>query len=350
MPVDALENPNGLPTAVGNLPFPTNFQARLPVLSASGRFAAYLGLSTTDSQAVEQVYVRDLLSATNWLASRSRDDGGSLGFARSFAPSLSGDGRRVAFQSNATNLVPTDTNARSDIFVHDMTTGSNLLVSVNRFGTNSANNFSTNPVISRDGRWVVFQSQATDLTTHAFDSRYPQLFARDLLSNTTAFLSGNTNGGGLTRDSGGPIINPGSRLVLFTNYARSVYLYDLSAQTNTLVCSNCYAPAMSADGRWIAFETLLRTNQIRDIVLLDFKTGATNLVSVNRDGTGGGNASSSKPQITYDGRYVIFASRDGNLMDNDTNGWTEPPPPPIFCRPAGAMASPGGWRFFYPQV
>jgi Tol biopolymer transport system component len=322
LPVDALENPNGLPVAVSNLPFPTNFQTRLPVLSANGRFAAYLGLLTTDTQAVEQVYVRDLQSQTNWLASRAWNSS-DAGSAKAFTPSISGDGTHVVFQSDATNLVPTDLNARSDVFVRDLANATNILVSVNLFGTNSGNNFSTNPVISRDGRWVVFQSRATDLVTNAFNSLYPQLFARDLLSNTTTFVSGDTNGVGLTRDSGGPLINPGSRLVLFTNYDRSVYLYDLFAQTNTLVCSNCFTPAMSADGRWIAFETLLGTNQIRDIVLLDFQTGATNLVSVNRDGTGGGNASSTKPQITYDGRYNIFASRASNLVDNDTNGWTD---------------------------
>jgi Tol biopolymer transport system component len=322
LPVDALENPNGLPIAATDLPFPTNFMGRLPVLSANGRYVAYIGQITTDNPALDQVYVRDLLSQTNWLASRQWD-GSSDGSAKSFAPALSGDGRWVAFQSDATNLVPVDFNARSDVFVRDMANATNILVSLNRFSANSANNFSTNPVISRDGRWVLFQSQATDLVTNAFNSSYLQLFARDLLSNTTALVSADTNGVGFTGDSGRPIINPGSTLVLFANANNRTFLYDLIAQTNTLVCTNCFNPTMSADGRWIAFETFGGVPQIKNIVLADLQTGTTNLISVNRAGTGGGNGSSSAPLITFDGRYFVFASRASDLADNDTNGWTD---------------------------
>ena len=322
LPVDTFDNPNGLPIATTNLPFPTNFMARLPALSANGRFAAYVGQITSASPAVDQVYVRDLQSQPNWLASRSWN-GGSAGSARSSAPSLSGNGWWVVFQSDASNLSPTDTNPRTDVFVRDLLNATNILVSVNRFGTSSANNSSTNPVFSRDARWVVFQSRATDLVTNSLNGINAQLFARDLQSNTTVLISKTTNGAALSGDSGGPTINPGSLLLLFTNFNKTVYLYDLLARTNTLVCSNCYTPAMSADGRWVVFEMLLQANQIRDIVLLDLQTGTTNLISVNRDGTGGGNASSTKPLITYDGRYIVFASRASDLVDNDTNGWTD---------------------------
>jgi Tol biopolymer transport system component len=320
LPVDALENPDGLPVDPSNLPFPTNFTARFPVICANGRYVAYVGQITTNS-ALDQVYVRDLQSSTNWLVSR-KWDGSGPGTAKSYAPSLSGDGRWLAFQSDAANLAPIDSNGKSDVFVRDVANATNFMVSLNRYGTNSANNFSTNSVISRDGRWVLFQSQATDLVTNAFDP-YPQLFVRDLFSNTTMLVSKESNGLGLTRDSGRPVINPGCTFVLFTNWNRLVFLYDLLAQTNSLVCSNCYNPAMSADGRWVVVETLLRTNKIKDILLIDRQTGATNLISVNQAGTDEGNGSSTSPLITFDGRYIVFASQASNLVDNDNNGQTD---------------------------
>ncbi|MEI2726653.1 MAG: hypothetical protein V9H26_24965 [Verrucomicrobiota bacterium] len=110
--------------------------------------------------------------------------------------------------------------------------------------------------------------------------------------------------------------------MLYTNQSKTVYLYDLLNRTNMFVCTNCYAPAMSADGRWVAYE-VIGAGQIRDVLLLDRLTGTTNLVSVNLANTGGGNASSFKPVISYDGRYIVFSSRANDLVDNDNNGLTD---------------------------
>ncbi len=318
--VDALDNPNGLPVAATNLPFPTNFAADTAVLSANGRYVAYVGRPTTGSL-VDQVYVRDTQSATNWLASRAWNSS-AAGTAKSAAPSLSGDGRWVTFHSDAANLVPVDANSATDVFVRDLFTGVNFLVSTNRFGTGGGNSSSTNPVISRNGRWVVFQSRASNLVTNSGTGSAAQLFARDQLSASTALISKAANDSALAGSSGAPWISPGNRWVLYTNQNRLVFLYDLQNGTNTMICTNCYAPAMSADGRWVAYE-VVGTNQIRDIVLLDRQTGDTNLASVNRNATGGGNGSSYKPVVSYDGRYVVFASRASDLVEGDANGLTD---------------------------
>lgn len=318
--VDALDNPNALPVAVTNLPFPTNFAADSAVLSAHGRYVAYVGRPTTGSS-VDQVYVRDTHSATNWLASRAWNSS-VAGSAKSAAPSLSGDGRWVAFHSDAANLVPVDANGATDVFVRDLFMGLNFMVSTNRFGTGGGNGSSTNPVISRDGRWVVFQSRASNLVTNSGTGTAAQLFVRDRQLNATALISKATNGTALAGNSGSPWISPGNRWVLYTNQNKLAFLYDLQNGTNTMICTNCYAPAMSAEGRWVAYE-VVGTNQIRDIVLLDRQTGETNLMSINRTATGGGNGSSFKPVVSYDGRYVVFASRASDLAEGDANGLTD---------------------------
>ena len=184
LPVDSLENTNGMPVPLTNTPFPTNLMARLPVLSANGRYVAYMGKVTSDNPAIDQVYVRDLQSPTNWLASRPWN-GVGVSSSNSSLPSISGDGQLVAFQSDSTNLVPIDANGKSDVFVRYIQNASNVLVSVNSSGTGSGNGLSANPVISKDGRRVVFQSKATDLVSNSVNGSSFQLFTRDLVLNTT---------------------------------------------------------------------------------------------------------------------------------------------------------------------
>ena len=316
-PVDLLENTNGV-SAPGNTLFPTNLNARFPVLSANGRYVAYVGKVISDDPSFNHVYVRDLQSQTNWRASRPWN-GAGVSPSNSSLPSISGDGMRVAFQSDSPNLVPIDANGTSDVFVYDVKAGSNILVSVKASGTGSGNGPSTNPVISKDGRWVAFQSKAKDLgsTVNGF---YFQLFARDLTLNTTKLVSALANGSAFTGDSGSPILNPGGNLILFTN-GNNVFLGNLTAQTNSLVCSSCFNPSMSASGRWVVYESV--SASIKDVFVKDLQTGIATLISANVSGTGGGNRSSTKPIISFDGRYIVFASRATNLVVNDTNGMTD---------------------------
>ncbi|MEI2726652.1 MAG: hypothetical protein V9H26_24960 [Verrucomicrobiota bacterium] len=165
-PVDTFDNPDGLPVAAINLPFATNFTARAPAISANGHYAAYVGRITTANPSLDQIYVRDLQTYTNQLASRTWNSS-AAGSAKSAAPSLSADGRFVAFQSEASNLVSRDSNGQPDVFVRDLLTGNNFMMSTNRFGTGGGDSASTNPLISRDGRWVVFQSKSTNLVTNS---------------------------------------------------------------------------------------------------------------------------------------------------------------------------------------
>lgn len=103
-------------------------------------------------------------TGTTTLVSANRLGTGS-GNGPSTTPVLSDDGRFVAFSSSASDLVENDTNGQPDIFVRDLQTGKTTLVSVNKAGTNSGNQTSSSPVISADGHFVAFSSLANDLVT-----------------------------------------------------------------------------------------------------------------------------------------------------------------------------------------
>jgi Tol biopolymer transport system component len=303
-----------LPRVILNPPTVT---ARDPVLSANGRHVAYFGRVTDVNPPSDYLYVRDLDLPIPGGISRALD-GQMRPVGTTGPPSISGDGRLVAFHSDAGDLVANDANGVSDVFVRDVDHHTNILVSVSRDGTESGNGESVNPILSRDGRWIVFQSSASNLGEYGYTA-YFELFARDLVSNVTFHVSYDADAFSPEGDPETPVLSLGNHLLLFTNSYNEAFLYDLLSQSEQLVCDNCFQPAVSPDGRWLAYETILGTNAIKDIVLEDLQSGETNLVSVNRDASGGGSASSTSPLLTYDGRYVVFASRATNLVDNDNN-------------------------------
>ena len=134
-----------------------------PALSADGSLVAFRSsasdLVAGDSNDRLDIFVRDLSSGTTELVSVA--SGGSQADQNSFEPDLSGDGRYVVFRSNASNLVLADLNQRTDIFVRDRDRG--LTQRVGQPSGGESNGNSTNPSISEDGRWIVFESDASNL-------------------------------------------------------------------------------------------------------------------------------------------------------------------------------------------
>src|SRR6266852_4725928 len=127
--------------------------------------------------------------------------------------SVSADGHYVAFVSSASNIVPGDNNNRPDVFVRDTLAGKSILVSVNSSGTGSANNTSNFPVISANGRYVAFDSFATDLVAGMTDNNNaPDVFVRDLQTGTITLVSVNSAGTGTgNQASTTPVISPDGR-------------------------------------------------------------------------------------------------------------------------------------------
>lgn len=335
------------------------------VISLDGRFVAFASDATNlvvgDTNGVSDVFVHDLQTGATERV--SVDSSGAQGNGGSFTPSISSDGRFVAFFSQASNLVTSDTNGRSDIFVHDRSTGTTVRVSVDSAGTQS-NNSSFLPSISDDGRFVAFHSPATNLVpddtnatrdvfVHDRDTDGDGIFDEPGAVSTerVSVDSTGTQGDGLSRDG---VISGDGRFVAFPSIASNlvpadgtnivdVYLHDRTTGTTELVSVDSAGnqsegdnfsprPAISADGRFVAFNSFASdlvsgdTNvcppavgRCADVFVRDRIAGTTERVSVDSAGTQS-DAGSGSSAISDDGRYVAFNSGATNLVSNDTNG------------------------------
>jgi Tol biopolymer transport system component len=323
-------------------------------ISPGGGVVAFSSLATTlvagDTNGVEDVFVHDRQTDETTRVSVASD--GSQGDGDSFTPSVSADERYVAFASLATNLVPGDSNGVSDVFVHDRESGETNRISVGPGGAQGdADSFS--PSISGDGRYVAFESDATTLV--ARDGNMAQdVFIHDRSLGSTVRVSvgaGGTEGDG---NSFGPSISESGLLVAFTSFASNlvtggsrdavanVFVHDRRLRTTTQVDrgangrtaeGSSFSPALSADGRRVAFATAAGlvaddTNGVLDIYVHDRRSNNTTRVSVGSDGSQSSRLSFS-PSISADGRYVAFTT-DGPLAEGDSNGSED-----IFVRDTG---------------
>lgn len=315
-------------------------------ISADGRFVAFQSearsIVPNDMNLRGDVFVRDLVTLTTTRVSVSSD--GDEADDASYFPAISSDGRFVAFESVATNLVPDDTNGGSDVFVHDRTTKTTMRVSVSSDGAQGTL-ASYAPTISADGRFVAFESGATNLVPND-TNQMADVFVHDLVTHTTSRVSVNSEGEQTdNRVIGDPAISANGRFVAFwsdaptlvpkdTNDAPDVFVHDLRAGKTRMVSinsggehgnSNSLHPAISANGRFVAFESwatnLVRndTNGETDVFVRDRKTRTTRRVSLRFDGDQAEDGSYT-PAISAHGRFVAFVSFAETVVPNDTNG------------------------------
>jgi len=205
-------------------------------VSATGRFVAFESDATNlvpgDTNRAADIFVHDRQTGKTELVSTATS--GQQGNDRSSAPAISGDGRYVTFWSWASNLIPGDTNGVSDVFVHDRQTGVTQRVSVDSSGR-QANRFSNQPSISADGRYVAFWSRATNLV--AGDSNgAADIFVRDLQAGTTTRANVTSSGaqarGGASQQ---PSISPDGHVVAFTSFAHNLASNDLNNSQDVYV-------------------------------------------------------------------------------------------------------------------
>ena len=319
-----------------------------PALSLDGRFVAFWSLATNlvsgDTNGHIDIFLHDRQSLTTELVSVS--SGGALGNGDSVQPALSADVRFVAFTSQASNLVPGDGNGTYDVFVRDRTAGTTELVSSATNGT-LGNGQSEEPSISADGRYVAFRSISSNLVAGDSNDSY-DIFVRDRLNGTTECISVALGGGVGNADSGWPSISADGRYVAFwsnasnlvsgdTNQASDVFVRDRQAGTTERISvssggvqgtNSSDRPSMSADGRYIAFISTAHnlvpgdTTTFPDVFLRDRLSGTTEMVSLSSGGTLP-NDMSEESAISADGRHVAFYSKATNLVSGDTNGYED---------------------------
>ena len=315
-----------------------------PSISSDGRYVAFeswaRNLVAGDTSWEDDIFIHDTQTGTTTRVSVASN--GTEADSSSYNPSISSDGRYVAFESDATNLVAGDTNGYDDIFVHDTQTGTTTRVSVASDGT-EANDYSSEPSISSDGRYVAFSSDATNLVAGDTNQR-DDIFIHDTQTGTTtrvSVASDGTEGDGVSWTSS---ISSDGRYVAFdsraknlvagdTNWKDDIFVHDTQTGTTTRVSvasdgteadGNSYNPSISSDGRYVAFISYATnlvagdTNGDWDVFVHDTQTGTTTRVSVASDGTEG-NGTSYALSISSDGRYVAFSSDATNLVAGDTN-------------------------------
>jgi len=314
-------------------------------VSGDGCYVAFCSLATNlvpgDTNGRYDVFVHDRL--TGQTSRVSLDSAGVEGNGTSLACDISADGRFVAFDSGATNLVPGDTNGEADVFVHDRLTGRTSRVSVNSAGV-QGDDRSSKPAISGDGRYVAFSSEAGNLASGDTDP-WEDIYLHDRWTGQTTCVNVATNGTEPHRPCGYPTISSDGRHVGFTtdsgnvvpgdtNGVNDIFVHDRQTGRTSRVSvssagvqgngsSGSYA-TFSADGRYVSFYSSATnlvpgdTNQSQDAFVHDRLTGQTSRVSMDSAGVQG-NSTSSSVFISAAGRLVTFSSHSTNLVPGDTN-------------------------------
>jgi Tol biopolymer transport system component len=276
----------------------------------------------------------------------SVDSSGAEGDGGAWTASISADGRFVAFNSTSRHLVAGDGNDRSDVFVHDRLLGTTERVSVDSNGVEGDSD-SYGPSISADGRFVAFTSIATNLVGNDGNG-YPDVFVRDRASGTTERISVDPAGGDGDLGSSRSSISADGNYVAFESFASNlvagdanhwpdVFVRDRAAGTSRIVSVDSagaqgdgysWSASISADGLVVAFESQARnlvageTNTHWDVFVHDVTTGITERVSSSSSG-GESDAECRRPSISGDGRFVAFHADASNLVSNDSNDATD---------------------------
>jgi len=337
-----------------------------PALSADGRYVAFTSsasnLTAGDDNSDLDIFVRDRVAHTTVLASVGPH--GAMGDGPSVAPSISGDGRLVAFESDADSLAPDDTNGTGDVFVHDIVTGLTRRLSVGGNGLQTESP-SFGPAISADGSSVAFESFSSRLvpgdTNGALD-----VFVADLPTGDIDRVSLSTDGGQADDRSYSPSISADGRIVAFASFADNLVAGDTNGLLDVFIRRRdqrtttrlsvgpdgaqgdglSFAPVVSADGALVVFSSEATnlvpddSNGARDVFLASTTSGLMSRLS--RPGAGSkaqGDGPSLGPVVDASGAMVAFASFATNLVPRDTNGQSD-----VFITPNPALRSPGGHK------
>ena len=317
-----------------------NGDSLYPTLSSDGHYVAFeseaSNLVAGDTNGVKYIFVYDLqtqqIQRVSIATNASQADGAS------YDAQISGNGRYVTFTSSATNLVSGDTNAADDIFVYDLQTSTIQRVSVDSNGT-QGNSDSTQPSISNDGRYIAYASTASNLIANDTNGTTEDVILHDRQTGTTTIESRKDTGQQGDQQCSSPTISgDGSVLAFVTNntllagdvngawdyYTKDLQTDELKIMSLTIGAGSNGNVDLSDNGRFMVIalfdNTLVAgdTNSQLDIFIFDREQDTITLVSKAYDGSSGDN-SSGRPAISGDGTSVVFDSKASNFVSNDTN-------------------------------
>ena len=325
---------------------PGNAGSSSAAMSSDGQWVAFDGFASNlvagDTNGQRDVFLRQLSSGDITRVSVDSAGQQTVGDS-SFGPDVDADGSAVVFTSSSDALATNDSNGENDVYVHLPASGVTELVSVD-LGGGSGAGASDDASISGDGQRVAFESDAPDLVVGDTNGDH-DIFVRDRLSNTTTRVSVSSSGVQGNDGSFDAAIARDVNIVAFrsvatnldfgdTNLASDVFIHDLDtgitvrmSETSTGAEANgpSASPDLSADGRYVVFSSdadnlvFGDNNGSEDIFVKDRFTSLTTRVSVSSSGAEG-NGDSRFPTISDDGRYVTFDSLATNLVAGDTNG------------------------------
>jgi len=379
-----MSHTDGLPGQRGN------DSAFVPILSADGNWVAFLSLASDlvagkkDSNREPDVFLYERATAVNRIVSlHARGLASLTALGRSQTPSVSGDGRFVAFVSDAAGLFPghVDSNRAPDVFVYDRISKKTVLASRSSASPNASGNAGSEAAtISRDGNYVLFGSQATDLVpgqqdsagtfdTFLFDRRtgLTTLVSRSRVSPVQT-ANGASSAGGLSAD--GSVVafsslatdlvpqaktHPFYDVFTFDRQKGAVTLVSRSATASQTGNSGSFFSSMSPDGNFIAFGSsatdlvagVADTNGEGDAFLFQRSTGKTTLLS--RTGGGSGPAGGGEqPSVSADGRYATFLdhNRSTVLLDRAAGQLVEAGPAPAPPQSKPGLSDDGRYVLF----
>lgn len=343
---------SGATTVVSAAPdgTPANHNSEgLPSISADGRWVAYTSRASNlvpgDTNGAIDVFLWDRETrATTWV---SANETALMIGEGSGSPSISADGRWVAFTSLVPDLVPGDTNESADVFLWDRISGQTTLVSAAP-GSLPANGSSSAASISGDGRWVAFTSAATNLTADPISGwGVDNIYVWDRVTGATVQVSRGMDGQAADQPSASAAISDDGSVVAYVSQARNlvpgsrglgadIFVTDLRSGSTTLVTAtpdglpadhepNGYLrPAISGDGRWVAYGTAGANlvpgppDRSGNIYVWDRLRRLTWRVTAAFDG-GPANDQSAAPSVSVNGRWVAYTSRATNLVSEPTS-------------------------------
>ena len=311
-------------------------ESNASAMSQDGTLVAFTSsvrdLVMVDTNGVQECFVRDRVSKVTTLVSVG--EGGALGNAACYEPVVSADGSLVAFQSASSNLVPGDTNQDADIFVRDLRDGVTTLVSVDSAGAQFG-----------DTDWKFDMSaDGSALAFVAYEGGASSVWVHDRQSGTSTRVSPTDAIGNPLGISNDPAVSGDGNVVAYvsthapgaggwTSYGWQLLALDRTTGVTSLVSVDNSGdpgdngpgdPNVSYDGRYVVFESGATdlvagdTNGVSDVFVRDRAAGLTTRVSMGADGAQG-DGGSAWPSISDDGRFVVFSSAATNLVPGDTN-------------------------------